>query len=197
MIKCFKPIGTGFLIALLVGVTPVLAGEDYSKGSQAAELGLSGETKAMFSGKVVDLLCELSGDCPDNCGGGTRNLGIVRATDNKLIMVSKNSQFEFNGGVDDLLPYCNKDVDVDGLLLGDDPGVEAKIYMAQFIRLKGADKWIKTTLWTDAWKKRNPSVAEGEGPWFRRDPRVLKQIEKSGYFGLGLDADAAWRKENE
>ncbi|MEO1206883.1 MAG: hypothetical protein AAFV45_11180 [Pseudomonadota bacterium] len=192
--------GRALLALALLGSPVALNGalaEDFSKGSQAQELGLAGETKATFSGKVVDILCELSGDCPANCGDGFRNLGIVRASDQQLIMVSKNSQFEFNGGVDDLLPYCGKQVDVDGLLLGDDPGVKAKIYMAQFIRVTGDEDWIKTTAWTDAWKKRNPAVAEGEGPWFRRDPRVLKQIEQSGYFGLGHDVDDAWRKDNE
>ncbi|MEL7048225.1 MAG: hypothetical protein AAFO75_04545 [Pseudomonadota bacterium] len=185
------------LTGLCVGFGAQASDKDFSKGSQAAELGLSGEQKATFSGKVVDILCELSGDCPDNCGAGARNLGILRSSDNALVIVSKNSQFEFNGGVDDLLPYCNADVDVDGLLIGEDPGMKAKIYMAQFIRKSGDADWIKTTLWTEAWKKRNPGAATGKGPWFRRDPRVLNKIEKSGYFGLGKDVDAAWIKENE
>ncbi len=181
--------------SMAAGATLVHAA-DFSKGSNAKELGLSGEVKAMFSGKVVDILCELSGDCPANCGDGNRNMGIVRSADNKLIVVGKNAQFEFNGPVDDLLPYCKKNVDVDGLLLADDPGFDAKIFMAQFIRLSGEKEWKKADLWTAAWQKRNPG-ATGEGPWFRRDPRVIKQIEKSGYFGLGHEVDKQWRKENE
>ena len=183
--------------AALLCAAPGAKAQDFSAGSNAQALGLTGEVKATFSGKVVDILCELTGDCPANCGDGLRQLGIVREADGKLVMVSKNSQFEFNGGVVDMLPYCGKDVDVDGLLLGEDPGLKGKIYMAQFIRLNGAADWIKTTRWTDAWKARNPEVAEGEGPWFRRDPRVLKQIEANGYFGLGAEADEAWRKENQ
>ena len=181
---------------LLTASTSAMQAQDVSKGSNANELGLTGEAKAMFSGKVVDILCELSGDCPPNCGGGNRNMGIVRAADNKLIVVAKNAQFEFNGPVDDLLPYCNKTVDVDGLLLSDDPGFDAKVFMAQFIRLSGEKEWKKADLWTEAWEKRNPKVT-GEGPWFRRDPRVIKQIDKSGYFGLGHEVDEQWRKENE
>ena len=180
---------------LVAGVTFASA-EDFSKGSNAKELGLSGEIKATFSGKVVDILCELSGDCPAKCGGGKRNMGIVRAADNKLIVVAKNSQYEFNGPVDDLLPYCNQTVDVDGLLLAEDPGFTAKVFMAQFIRLSGQKEWKNADLWTKAWQQRNPG-AEGEGPWYRRDPRVKKQIEKSGYFGLGHEADEQWREENE
>lgn len=170
--------------------------QDFSAGSNAKTFGLSGEKKATFSGKVVDILCELSGDCPGNCGDGKRNLGIVRAADNALVMVSKNAQFEFNGAADDLLPYCNKNVDVDGLLIGDDPGVKSKIYMVQFIRESGQTKWNEAVLWTDAWKKRNPD-ASGEGPWYRRDPRVKKQIETDGYLGLGLEVDKKWIAENQ
>ena len=113
-------------LAASLAVTATAAiGADFSKGSNAKEIGLVGEQKAMFSGKVVDILCELSGDCPANCGDGKRQLGIVRQADNVLVVVSKNSQFEFNGAVDDLLPYCNKAIDADGLLIGDDPGMKA------------------------------------------------------------------------
>ena len=184
------------LAASLAVTATVAMAADFSKGSNAKEIGLVGEQKAMFSGKVVDILCELSGDCPANCGGGMRQLGIVRQADNVLVVVSKNSQFEFNGAVDDLLPYCNKAVDADGLLIGDDPGMKAQVYMIQFIRETGAAEWTMTTRWTKAWAERNPQ-AKGEGPWFRRDPRVRKQIDKSGYFGLGKDADEKWIKENQ
>lgn len=170
--------------------------EDFSNGSNASTFGLSGEQKATFSGKVVDILCELSGDCPENCGDGKRNLGIVRDADNALVMVSKNAQFEFNGGTDDLLPYCNKAVDVDGLLIGEDPGVKAKVYMLQLIRHKGETEWSKAERWGEAWKKRNPG-ADGEGPWYRRDRRVTKQIDKEGYLGLGLEIDKKWIAENQ
>jgi hypothetical protein len=183
------------LAAGLAATATTAMAADFSKGSNAKEIGLVGEEKAMFSGKVVDILCELSGDCPANCGDGKRQLGIVRKADNVLVLVSKNSQFEFNGAVDDLLTYCNKAIDADGLLIGDDPGMKTKVYMIQFIREAGAVEWIRTTRWTKAWAERNPQ-AKGEGPWFRRDPHVGKQIEKSGYFGLGKDVDEKWLKEN-
>ncbi|MEQ8824093.1 MAG: hypothetical protein RIC14_06950 [Filomicrobium sp.] len=193
-----KRISAVLLITIGLAAAPLVSAnaEDFSKGSNAGEFGLAGEKKATFSGKVVDILCELSGDCPANCGDGNRNLGIVRASDNKLVMVSKNAQFEFNGPADDLLPYCNKEVDVDGLLIGDDPGVKAQIYMVQFIRNKGDKEWTKANKWTEAWNKRNPN-SQGEGPWYRRDPRVTKQIEKDGYFGLGHDLDKKWIAENQ
>ena len=45
-------------------------------------------------------------------------LGIVREGDGALVLVSKNGQPAFNGAVTDLLPYCGKEVEVDGLLTG-------------------------------------------------------------------------------
>lgn len=190
-----KSIASALLLAALA-LSGTAAAQDFSAGSKAKEWNLYGEEKAIFSGKVVDLLCELSGDCPVNCGDGKRNLGIVRTADNKLITVLKNSQASFNGATEDLLPYCNKDVDVDGLLVGDDEVVKTKFYMVQKIRLSGDEKWNKANFWTKRWKERNPE-AKGKGPWFRRDPRVTKQLAKSGHFGLGVDFDQKYLEENE
>ncbi len=186
-------VGAAFALALPASALA----QDFSEGSNAKEWGLAGEEKAMFSGKVVDFLCELAGDCADNCGGGNRNLGILRAKDNKLIAVLKNRQPAFNGAAEDLLPYCNKDVDVDGVLIGDDEVVKAKFYMVQFIREAGQSEWKKTTLWTKQWAKKNPEFAKGKGPWFRRDPRVAKQIAATGNFGIGKEADEKFIKDNE
>ncbi|MEM7302872.1 MAG: hypothetical protein AAF468_17480 [Pseudomonadota bacterium] len=187
-----------FLAASFVSTLAVSAASaaDFSKGSKAKEWGLAGEEKATFSGKVVDILCELSGDCADNCGNGHRNLGIVRSGDNKLIAVLKNRQASFNGAAEDLLPYCNKQVDVDGVLIGEDEVVKTKFYMVQFIRESGAEKWNKASLWTKRWKAKNPD-AKGKGPWFRRDPRVKKQIAATGHFGLGKEVDQKYIEENE
>ena len=187
--------GTILLGTALALTSPANAAE-FSKGSKAKEWNLYGEEKALFSGKVVDVLCELSGDCPANCGDGKRNLGIVRSSDNQLVYVLKNRQAAFNGATEDLLPYCNKTVDVDGVLIGDDEVVKTKFYMLQLIRVSGEPEWNKTTLWTKRWKEKNPD-AKGKGPWFRRDPRVNKQLAKDGHFGLGLEFDQKYLKENE
>ncbi len=169
----------------------------FSAGSEAKEFGLQEEEKALFSGKVVDVTCELTGDCPDNCGDGNRIMGVVRDADQKLILVLKNAQFSFNGPVADLLPYCNQQVDVDGLLIGDPETYAAKFYMVQRIKAADASEWKRANQWTAAWNAANPEAAAKEGPWFRKDPRVLKQIEATGYFGLGHKADKTYALENE
>ncbi len=176
--------------------SPFANATDFSEGSKAKKWGLTAEEKALFSGKVVDVLCELSGDCPDNCGDGLRHLGIVRDADGKLISVLKNSQAAFNGVTDDLLPYCNKQVDVDGVLIGNEEELNAKFFMVQRIRQDGRPKWNKTREWTKAWKKRNPDSV-GKGPWFRRDKRIAKQIELEGYLGLGKVEDEKYIAENQ
>ncbi len=182
--------------ASLLAAPSAFAEGEFAQGSKAKEWGLQGEELATFSGKVVDVLCELAGDCTDQCGAGDRQMGIVRESDKKLVFVLKNRQAAFNGAIDDLLPYCNKQVDVDGVLIGDDDVVTSKFYMVQFIRETGAGEWNKTNLWTKRWKEKNPG-SDGKGPWFRRDPRVKKQIAKNGHFGLGAAADQKYIEENE
>ena len=184
------------LIAASVFCSAGAYAADFSKGSKAKEWNLAGEVKSTFSGKVVDLLCELTGDCPANCGNGLRYMGIVRTADGKLINVLKNAQSSFNGSVEDLLPYCNKQVDVDGLMIGEDEFSASRFYMVQKIRLTGEDKWKKANRWTKAWKNKNPN-AKGKGPWFRRDPRVKKQLATTGHLGLGLAFDKKYLEENE
>jgi len=192
-----------FSMAIALPVPSASAAEEgaFAERSQAREWGLSGEEKATFTGKVVDITCELAGDCADNCGNGNRNLGIVREADNVLVLVMKNSQAAFNGAVEDLLPYCNKRVDVDGVLVGADEFVTAKFYMVQSIREAGAPEWSKANLWTKRWAEKNPNATtpsgSTKGPWFRRDPRVLKQLAKDGHFGLGLEVDQQYILDNE
>ena len=61
----------------------------------------------------------------------------------------------------------------------------------QKIRTVGDEEWSKANQWTKVWAKNNPD-ASGEGPWFRRDPRVNAHIAEDGYLGLGLEVDEAF-----
>ena len=168
----------------------------FSKGSIAKSWNLLGQENAMFTGKVVDILCELSGDCPANCGAGDRQLGILRDADGVLVLVNKNRQAAFTGAVEDLLPYCGKQVEVDGLLAGTPEMTQAKFYQVQFIREVGEPEFAKTSKWTKVWGKKYPEEKKIKGPWFRKDPRVTSRIERDGRLGLGKEADEAFAKEN-
>jgi len=189
----------GMIMAVaLLAAGPALAEGPFSEGSAAKSWNLFGEEKARFEGRVVDALCELTGDCPEDCGAGARQMGIVRSADDTFVFASKNGQPLFTGANVDLAAFCGQEVEVDGLLVGDEsitPGLAAKIYQVQTIRVVGEDEVHKANLWTKKWQERFPDAA-GEGPWFRRDPRIEREIEEHGRLGLGPEADEAFAEEN-
>lgn len=177
----------------LTGIAPALA-QDFSEGSTAKAWNLYAEVPARFDARVVDILCELSGDCPANCGDGRRQLGLIRAADGVLVFPNKNSQTAFTGAAQELLPFCGQDVEVDGLMI-EDPDLGAQnIYLVQKIRTAGSDTWIKANSWTKKWAKAHPE-AKGKGPWFRRDPRVKAEIAAHGFLGLGAEAEVDFIRE--
>jgi len=186
------------ILALSLAAAGAHAADDgaFSKGSIAQSWNLLGQENAFFKGRVVDILCELSGDCPANCGGGDRQLGIVREVDDVLVLVGKNGQPAFNGAVTDLLPYCGKNVEVDGLLTGLPEYTAAKVFQIQYIREVGAPEFSKANLWTGDWDAKHPDEAKIEGPWFSKDPRINSRIEATGRLGLGKEADDAFVKDN-
>jgi len=179
-----------FAVAVLAVAAPTGSADAQQPASQADLWGLQNEQATVLSGKVVDILCELTKDCPAQCGGGKRQLGLLTA-DGKLVLVAKNGQPLFNGSVPDLLPYCQKPVDADGLMAGDENN---RIFQLQLIREQGAQQWNKAELWTQTWQKNNPAIAASADEWFYRDPRIAKQIEANGYLGLGAAADREFAK---
>ena len=185
-------------IALLTA-SPALADGDFSAGSKAKSWGLFGEEKARFEGKVTDVLCLLTDDCPADCGAGMRQMGVLRSIDGRFLLANKNGQPVFTGATVDLAPYCGMEVEVDGLLVGDKeitPGLgDAKVFQVQAVRALDQDTAKKTNLWTKDWATRNPDVG-GKGAWFRRDPKVMEQIEANGRLGLGEAADKQYIEDN-
>ncbi|MEM7523885.1 MAG: hypothetical protein AAF360_09055 [Pseudomonadota bacterium] len=185
------------VLAALVALSPIaaapLSAADFAANSEAKEWGLRGEQKARFTAKVVDILCELGGDCAANCGDNRRQLGLLREADGALVFPLKNRQAAFTGAATDLYPFCGKDVEVDGVTIVDEdvPGAPM-FYMVQLIKETGAEKWTKTSRWTKEWAKANPEQKGVKGPWFRRDPRIKAAIAKDGYLGLGEEADKAF-----
>lgn len=177
------------MAAMCLGL-PAVA-QDFSEGSEARSWNLAAEKPARFEAKVVDILCELTGDCAENCGDGKRQLGLLRAADDVLIYPNKNSQPAFTGAVLELAPYCGAQVEVDGLMIEDPELGATNVYLVQKIRNVGESEWVKANSWTKKWAEANPD-ATGKGPWFRRDPRINSMIEESGYLGLGLEKDKAF-----
>jgi hypothetical protein len=168
--------------------------QDFSAGSEAASWNLYAEQPARFEAKVVDVLCEITGDCPADCGAGKRQLGLVRTADAALVYPNKNNQPVFSGSASELLPFCGQQVEVDGLMITDPDIGAANIYQLQKIRAVGATDWVKSNKWTSDWQAANPENT-GKDPWFRRDTRVNARIAATGYLGLGLETDQAFITE--
>lgn len=183
------------LAAALIALALPAGAADFSAGSEAKGWGLLGEEKARFEAKVVDLLCEVSGDCPTDCGAGRRQLGLLRAADGVLVLAMKNTQPVFSGAAADLAPWCGQDVEVDGLLVGDEAETPAKFYLVQRIRPAAGGEWSKADRWLSEWKAANPDAAAQKGPWFRNDPRIQAKISEDGWLGLGAAADEAFIRE--
>ena len=182
------------LVALIGAFFPVSTlAEDFVADSTAKSWNLYAEKKATFEARVVDVLCEVSGDCPTDCGGGTRQMGLVRTSDNVMVLALKNNQAAFSGAAVDLALYCNQTVNVDGLMI-EDPDLKSRnVYQVQKVQT-GDGAWVKASKFTKVWKAENPD-APGKGPWFRRDPRINAWLAETGYLGLGLDIDAAFIKD--
>ena len=172
-----------------------LAAQDFSEGSNARSWNLYAEVPATFEAKVVDVTCELTGNCAPDCGAGSRQMGLLRSADNVMVLAMKNSQPNFMGAARDLALYCNQTVVVDGLMI-EDPDLNARnIYQVQTIQPVGADAPAKANKASKLWAKDHPDAA-GKGPWFRRDPRVKEIIASEGYLGLGLEEDKTYAEEN-
>ncbi|MEM8698535.1 MAG: hypothetical protein AAGF44_05155 [Pseudomonadota bacterium] len=174
-----------FALALAL---PAQAG-DFSEGSEANDWPVYGLEKAKFSAKVVDVVCGLTGDCPADCGGGKRQMALLREADGALLIVAKNTQFQFQGPNYDLAPHCGKVVTVDGLLVGEDPNLAAKIYQLQTI------DGVKANGFTKKWKTRNPDVADKKGPWFRNDPAINARLDSTGFLGIGVEEEAEFLQD--
>lgn len=177
-----------FALALSLLALPAAA-QDFSAGSEAASWGLLGESPARFSAEVVDVLCQITGDCPPDCGGGARQLGLLRTADGVLVLPMKNGQPVFSGAVADLAPFCGQTVEVDGLLVGEPEATPAQFYMVQRIRPEGVADFVPADRFTATWAVANPEAAAAGGDWFRADPAVRGFIAREGYLGLGLETD--------
>jgi len=150
----------------------------------AEEWGIDHEEKARVEVKVVDLLCEISGKCADNCGNGKHQLGLL-FDDGRLVPVVKNFDI-FAGATNDLIKYCNKRIIADGLMI---KNPKMPLFALQFSKLAEGGKWSRANQFGKDWSKANGGKKPGQ--WFRTDARIAKIIKKDGVFGIpGLKPEA-------
>ncbi len=147
----------------------------------AQEWGLPGEEIARFDAKVVDVLCELTGDCPVRCGGGKRQLGLLTEA-GELVLVFKNF-VPFAGAARELVDFCGKRVTADGVF-ANNRGY--KIFALQFVREAPDGTWRRANRWLGEWAKQNDVAPDSKAAkqWFRNDPRVKALIGSQGPLGL-------------
>ena len=155
----------------------------------AKSWGVSNEVKAKFVGTVVDITCELTGNCPDNCGQSSRQLGL-KTVDQGVILFAKNLTL-YSGAADELVGFCGQEIEVDGLFT---EHKNVRFFQLQKMRASGG-KWTKATRFHKAWAEKNDSTARKAKRWYRQDERVKAIIARDGYLGLGLDKDAEFFKK--
>jgi hypothetical protein len=157
---------TVIVLAACAAATPALAAESW---------GLENERPLELQGKVVDLLCELTGDCPAGCGEGRRQLGVLTA-EGRLVPVAKGNVF-FAGAVPDLLPLCGREAYLDGLLI-ESPSMP--LYFVQAIKPTPDAAFVPADAFLAAWQAQHGAAEE----WWRADPTVKAAIDKDGVLGV-------------
>ncbi len=158
-----------------------------SPAGAAESWGLPNEELATFDGKVVDVQCVLTGDCPRDCGAGRRQLGVL-TRDKKLVLAMKNA-VPFAGAVGELLPFCGQTITVDGLFSTTDGH---RVFALQRLKPQGKD-WIAADHFLADWAKANGTTPDSDvsAEWFRHDPRVVRQLSVDGKLGLGSTEGSA------
>lgn len=147
-------------------------------GAQAAEeWGIEHEEKMRVDAKVVDLLCEVTGECTDNCGNGKRQYGLL-FDDGRLVPVVKNFDI-FAGAQEDLKALCGKKITADGLMISNP---KMPLFALQFKREAPDGKWSRANWFIKEWSKANPGKPGKE--WYKHDARVLELIAKDGVYGI-------------
>lgn len=151
--------------------------------------GLPNEEISRFEAKVVDVLCELSGNCPTDGGAAGRQLGLL-LDDGTLVLPVKNAT-PFSGTQVELLPFFGKRVIADGLFTTNHG---YRVFALQFIREAPDGEWRGANRFIRAWARNNgfPADAKEVSQWFRHDPGVKALIAKQGKLGLGPEADKAF-----
>src|SRR5262249_54092778 len=128
-------------------IAPLLAAAVLAAVPAAAaeQLGIADEAEITTKGKVVDVTCELTGNCPAECGAGRRELALKTGA-GRLLLAAKNT-VSLMGATRELLAYCGKEVWVDGVTTSN---FGTTLLMVQ--RLKTSEK--------AEWRDANQSLAD-------------------------------------
>ncbi len=165
---------------LLLGAVLVLLTGLAGAAVAANSWGLPQEKKVRFEARVVDILCELSGDCPARCGAGKRQLGLLQ-DDGTLVLAMKNAGM-FSGASADLLPFCGQRIIADGLF---STNFGVRVFALQF--LKPVDgEWNNARQFIRNWSKtRGLKITDPKAKsWFRHDEKIKAVIAEQGPTGL-------------
>ncbi len=176
-------------LATLTGAALLLAGCATPVG-EVENWPITGAEKNQFSGEVVDVLCELNGNCIDQCGEGKRQLAI-KTKNNKLgtVLVAKNLT-NYSGAADELWQFCGQQVELNGLFT-EHRGV--RFFQVQNLRASGGE-WQRANNFLNAWAAQSGKPPQQAINWQEHDERVKAIIERDGRLGLGTAADEAYFK---
>ncbi len=169
-----KPFVVAALAALALALGP--------PARAAEEWGLPDEEVVRFEARVVDVLCELTGDCAQACGGGTRQLGLI--DDQGALIIAHKNVVPFAGAAAELIDFCGQQVIADGLF-STNRGV--RVFVLQFVREAPEGKWRRANRFLPKWAKEQGIDPESDAAkaWFRNDPRVKARLAGEGKLGLG------------
>lgn len=160
----------------LLCLTALLAIGAGQHARAASSWGIYGEEEARIQATAVDILCALTGDCPDDCGGGRRQMGLLRE-DGTLLLAIKNND-PFAGTANDLAPFCGQLIEADGLLIRND---HFPMFVVQFKRALPDGEWRRANWFTRDWEQEHG----GDGSrWYESDPTVTEELEANGILGL-------------
>ena len=164
--------------AALIGLGAVLIGGEAARA--ASGWNLPGEEAVRFDAEVIDVMCVLTGDCPADCGGGKRVMGLLRDT-GELVLAVKNAG-PFTGTARDLVPFCHQAVTADGLFT---INYGVKTFALQFVKPIGGE-WRGANAFVKEWAAARGLDAKDKQAkqWFRNDEQVNAIIEAEGKLGL-------------
>ena len=177
-----KNIYSGLLLLVSAALTACATPD-----GEVQKWGITGAEVGELSGEVVDVLCEVSGNCADQCGGGTRQLGIK--TKQGTVLIAKDLNF-YSGGAEELWPFCNQQLVVNGQFT---ESLNTRFFQIQNVR-KPNGPWMKTTRFLETWATTNGASLTAANDWYRDDKRVNAILEKDGRLGLGPEADSEYFK---